>query len=194
LIFLKPPTTLIGPDEAIVYPDISKSVHHEAELAVVIGTRCRHLSEAEATSAIFGYTLANDVTARDLQKSDGQWTRGKGFDTFCPVGPWIDTTFDPAQKTVRCLVNGEVRQNGNTSMLIYSLSRILAFVTQFMTLEPGDLLLTGTPAGVGPLRPGDTVTVEIEGLGMLSNPVLSEAEARERETAKQVRLDEDLPF
>lgn len=194
LIFLKPPTTLLGPDEAIVYPDISKSVHHEAELAVVIGTRCRHLSETEATSAVFGYTLANDVTARDLQKSDGQWTRGKGFDTFCPVGPWVDTAFDPAQKDVRCLVNGEVRQNGNTSLMIYSLSRILVFVTQFMTLEPGDLLLTGTPAGVGPLQLGDTVTVEIEQLGSLSNPVISEEEARQREETKQARFDRDIPF
>jgi 2-keto-4-pentenoate hydratase/2-oxohepta-3-ene-1,7-dioic acid hydratase in catechol pathway len=194
LIFLKPPTTLIGPDEAIVYPDISKSVHHEAELAVVIGAHCRHLNEADATSVIFGYTVANDVTARDLQKGDGQWTRGKGFDTFCPVGPWIDTTFDPAQRSVRCLVNEEIRQNGNTSLMIYSLGRILAFVTQFMTLEPGDLVLTGTPAGVGPLQPGDMVRVEIEQLGTLSNPVISQEEALRREAARQTKLDEDMPF
>ncbi|CAN5594004.1 fumarylacetoacetate hydrolase family protein [soil metagenome] len=194
LIFLKPPTTLIGPNEPIVYPDLSKSVHHEGELAVVIGEHCRHLDEADATRVIFGYTLANDVTARDLQKGDGQWTRGKGFDTFCPVGPWIDTTFDPAQRAVRCYVNEEIRQNGNTSLMIYSLARILAFVTQFMTLEPGDLVLTGTPAGVGPLQPGDTVRVEIEQLGTLANPVISQTEAQARAAARQAELDEDMPF
>lgn len=194
LIFLKPPTTIIGPGDAIVYPDLSKSVHHEAELALVIGSRCRHVSAAEATKVIFGYTLANDVTARDLQNSDKQWTRGKGFDTFCPVGPWVDTTFDPAQRVVRCLVNGEVRQNGNTDLMIYSLGRIIEFVTQFMTLEPGDLVLTGTPAGVGPLQPGDTVTVEIEGLGTLANPVITEEVAREQAAARQAELDEDIPF
>lgn len=197
LIFLKPPTTLIGPGDAIVYPGISQSVHHEGELAVVIGQRCRNLDQAEAPRVIFGYTLANDVTARDLQKSDSQWTRGKGFDTFCPVGPWIDTAFDPAQRQVRCLVNNQVRQDGNTSLMIYSLGRILAFVTRFMTLEPGDLLLTGTPAGVGPLQPGDTVTVDIENLGTLSNPVITEEEARQREEARQAELNEsgdDMPF
>jgi len=198
LIFLKPPTTVIGPHEAIVYPAISQSVHHEAELALVIGKRCRNLSEADALSAIFGYTLANDVTARDLQKSDGQWTRGKGFDTFCPIGPWIDTTFDPAERTVRCLVNGELRQNGNTALMIYSLSHILVFVSRFMTLEPGDLVLTGTPAGVGPVQPGDTVTVAIEGLGELANGVISEAEAQQQEAAQQAseqtRWHEGMPF
>lgn len=175
LIFLKPPSSLIGPDDPVVSPAISKRVDHEGELAVVIGQRSRNLREAEALSAVYGYTLANDVTARDLQKGDGQWTRGKGFDTFCPVGPWIDTTFDPANRNVRCLVNGEVRQAGNTALMIYSLSRVLAYVTRFMTLEPGDLLLTGTPAGVGPVQPGDVMTVEIEGLGTLSNPVIGEA-------------------
>ncbi len=194
LIFLKPSTTLIGPGDAIVYPEISKSVHHEGELAVVIGKRARNLSEADALGVIFGYTLANDVTARDLQKSDSQWTRGKGFDTFCPVGPWIDTTFDPAGRAVRCLVNEQMRQNGNTDLMIYSLSRILIFVSRFMTLEPGDLLLTGTPAGVGPMQPGDTVTVEIEGLGTLSNPIISEEEERQRAAAVQVQLEQNIPF
>jgi len=189
LIFLKPPTTIIGPDDAIVYPDISKNVNHEGELAVVIGERCRNLSEADAMRVIFGYTLANDVTARDLQRSDSQWTRGKGFDTFCPVGPWIDTAFDPAGRQVRCLVNNEVRQDGNTSLMIYSLGRILSFVTRFMTLEPGDLVLTGTPAGVGPLQPGDTVTVEIEHLGRLSNSVITEEEAQRLAEARQAELD-----
>jgi 2-keto-4-pentenoate hydratase/2-oxohepta-3-ene-1,7-dioic acid hydratase in catechol pathway len=178
LIFLKPSTSVVGPDEPVVYPAISERVDHEAELAVVIGKRCRHLNEDEAPSVIFGYTAANDVTARDLQKKDGQWTRGKGFDTFAPVGPWIDTEFDPANRAVRCLVNGAVRQDGNTALLIYSIGRVLAHVTQFMTLEPGDLVLTGTPAGVGPVQPGDVVTVEVEGLGVLSNPVIAEAEAR----------------
>jgi 2-keto-4-pentenoate hydratase/2-oxohepta-3-ene-1,7-dioic acid hydratase in catechol pathway len=175
LIFLKPPSSLIGPDEPVRYPAISKRVDHEAELAVVIGKRCHGLSEQAAASVIFGYTLANDVTARDLQKSDGQWTRGKGFDTFCPVGPWIDTAFDPTDRLVRCLVNGAVRQSGSTALMIYSLGRVLAHVTRFMTLEPGDLLLTGTPAGVGPVQPGDVMTIEIDGLGALSNPITGEA-------------------
>lgn len=178
LIFLKPPSTIIGPDEAVVYPAISERVDHEGELALVIGQRCRHLSEEEAMEAVFGYTVANDVTARDLQRKDGQWTRGKGFDTFCPVGPWIDTQFNPTNRLVRCLVNNEVRQDGNTGLMIYSIARVLAFVTQFMTLEPGDLILTGTPAGVGAVQPGDVMTVEVGGLGSLSNPVISEAEAK----------------
>ena len=194
LIFLQPSKTLIGPGDAIVYTEISKSVHHEGELEVVIGKRGRNLSEADALDIIFGYKLANDVTARDLQKSDSQWTRGKGFDTFCPVGPWIDTTFNPAGRAVRCLVNDQVRQNGNTDLMIYSLSRVLTFVSRFMTLEPGDLLLTGTPAGVGPMQPGDTVTVEIEGLGTLSNPIISEEEERERAAAMQMQLEQSITF
>lgn len=174
LIFLKPPSSLIGPNEAVIYPAISSRVDHEGELGVVIGKRGRNLSEEEALSVIFGYTLANDVTARDLQRSDGQWTRGKGFDTFCPVGPWVETTFEPSNRRVRCLVNDEARQDGNTALMIYSLARVLAHVSRFMTLEPGDLLLTGTPAGVGAVQPGDVMTVEIEGLGTLSNPVIAE--------------------
>jgi 2-keto-4-pentenoate hydratase/2-oxohepta-3-ene-1,7-dioic acid hydratase in catechol pathway len=174
LIFLKPVSALVGPGDPVIYPLISKRVDHEGELAIVIGRRCRNLQESEALGMIFGYTLANDVTARDLQRSDSQWTRGKGFDTFCPVGPWIDTAFDPAGRQVRCLVNDVVRQDGNTALMIYSLARILAFVTRFMTLEPGDLVLTGTPAGVGPVQPGDIMTVEIDGLGVLSNPVIAE--------------------
>jgi 2-keto-4-pentenoate hydratase/2-oxohepta-3-ene-1,7-dioic acid hydratase in catechol pathway len=180
LIFLKPPSTVIGPDAPVIYPAISTRVDHEGELALMIGTRCRNLSEENALHVIYGYTVANDVTARDLQRSDGQWTRGKGFDTFAPVGPWIDTDFGPANKGVRCLVNGEVRQDGSTSLLIYSIGRVLAHVTRFMTLEPGDLLLTGTPAGVGAVQPGDVMTVEVEGLGELRNPVISEDEARQR--------------
>ena len=174
LIFLKAPTSVIGIDQAVVYPQISQRVDHEGELAVVIGRRCRNLSEADAASVIFGYTVANDVTARDLQVADGQWSRAKGFDTFCPVGPWIDTTFDPRGRRLRCLVNDEVRQDSNTDKMIFSINRIIAHVTRFMTLEPGDLILTGTPSGVGPVRPGDVMTVEIEGLGAISNPVVGE--------------------
>lgn len=178
LIFLKPPTTLVGPDAPVVYPALSQRVEHEGELAFVVGKRCRNLSEESALEVIFGYTVANDVTARDLQRSDNQWTRGKGFDTFAPVGPYVETDYDPMGKGVRCLVNDELRQDGNTSLLIYSLANVLAFVTRFMTLEPGDLVLTGTPAGVGPVQPGDVMTVEVEGLGTLRNPVIDEDEAR----------------
>lgn len=175
LIFLKPPTAIIGPGEAVVYPAISERVDHEGELAVVIGRRCRNVSEADALRYVFGYTVANDVTARDLQQKDGQWSRAKGFDTFAPVGPWVDTSFDPTSRTVRCLVNGEVRQQGATALMVYSIARIIAHISRFMTLEPGDLILTGTPSGVGPVQPGDVMTVEIEGLGSLSNPVVAEA-------------------
>ncbi len=180
LIFLKPPSSIIGPDAAVVYPAISERVDHEGELALVIGRRVRNLREQDAAGAIFGYTVANDVTARDLQRKDGQWTRGKGFDTFAPIGPWIDTDFDPTNRQVRCLVNGEVRQDGNTSLLIYSIGHVLAHVSRFMTLEPGDVVLTGTPAGVGAVQPGDVMTVEVEGLGTISNPVIDEDEARRR--------------
>ncbi len=174
LIFLKPPSSINGPGGEVVYPAISQRVDHEGELAVVIGKRCRNVSQADADAVIFGYTIANDVTARDLQKQDGQWTRGKGFDTFAPVGPWVDTDFDPHNRRVRCLVNDEVRQDGNTADLIFSIGRVLEHVTRFMTLEPGDLIMTGTPEGVGPVQPGDVMTVEIEGLGTLSNPVVAE--------------------
>lgn len=177
LIFLKPPSCIIGPDEPIVLPAISERVDHEGELAVVIGRRCRNLGAGEAKGVIFGYTAANDVTARDLQKRDGQWTRGKGFDTFGPIGPWIDSEFDPTACTVRCLVNGEERQRGETELLVHPIERILIYVTRFMTLEPGDVILTGTPAGVGPLRSGDEVVVEIDGLGRLRNPVIDEESA-----------------
>ncbi len=180
LIFLKPPTTVVGPDAPVVYPGISQRVDHEGELALMIGVRCRNLTEEAAASVIYGYTVANDVTARDLQRSDGQWTRGKGFDTFAPIGPWLDTSFDPANKAVRCLVNDEVRQDGNTSLLIYSIAHVLTYITRFMTLEPGDLILTGTPAGVGAVVPGDVMMVEVEGLGELRNPVIDEDEARRR--------------
>lgn len=172
-IFLKAPTCLIGPDEQVVRPSISERVDHEAELALVIGKRCRYLNPQDAHNIVLGYTCANDVTARDLQKQDVQWTRGKSFDTFGPVGPWLDTNFDPEDRTIRGLVNGELRQESNTNLMIHSVGEILAFVSNFMTLEPGDLVLTGTPAGVSAVEPGDVMTVEVEGLGKLSNPVIA---------------------
>ena len=174
LIFLKPPTTVIGPDAPVVYPAISARVDHEGELAVVIGRRCRNVSEADALHYVFGYTVANDVTARDLQQKDGQWSRAKGFDTFAPVGPWVDTAFDPTNRTLRCLVNDVVRQQSTTALMVYSIPRIIAHVARFMTLEPGDLILTGTPSGIGPVQPGDIMAVEIEGLGTLCNQVVAE--------------------
>ena len=180
LIFLKPPTVVIGPDEEVIAPSISETVSYEGELAVVIGKECRYLNEEDAADVIFGYTVANDVTARDLQKADGQWTRGKGFDTFGPMGPWIDTNFDPAGCVIRTLINNEVRQDSNLDLMIHSIGRILAHVTRFMTLLPGDVILTGTPKGVGPVQPGDIMTVEVEGLGVLSNPVVAEGEIERR--------------
>jgi 2-keto-4-pentenoate hydratase/2-oxohepta-3-ene-1,7-dioic acid hydratase in catechol pathway len=180
LIFLKPPTVVIGPGEEVISPSISERVDYEGELAIVIGRECRHLEEDDAASVIFGYTVANDVTARDLQKQDGQWTRGKGFDTFGPMGPWLDTKFNPRGRAIQTRVNNEVRQESNIDLLIYPIGRILAHISRFMTLLPGDVILTGTPDGVGPVEPGDVMTVEIEGLGTLSNPVVAEPEIRRR--------------
>lgn len=175
LIFLKPPTSLIGHGQEIVLPPQSAQVEHEAELAVVIGKPGRWIAPEDAHFHIFGYTVANDVTARDLQRSDGQWIRAKGFDTFCPVGPWIETEFDPADAVVTCNVNGEMRQMASTRDMIFTVPQLIAFTSSVMTLEQGDLLLTGTPAGVSPLNPGDTVEVSIEGLGTLSNLVIAES-------------------
>jgi len=175
LIFLKPTTSLIGHHQAVVLPPQSEQVEHEAELVVVIGKKGRWISPDAALSHIFGYTVANDVTARDLQRRDGQWTRAKGFDTFCPVGPWIETEFDPADAVVTCNVNGEMRQMASTRDMIFTVKQLIAFISSVMTLEPGDLLLTGTPAGVSPLNPGDIVEVSVEGVGTLSNPVVSPA-------------------
>ncbi len=174
LVFSKPATAVIGPGDAIRLPALSREVHHEAELAVVIGRLTRRVAVQDALDAVLGYTCANDVTARDLQASDGQWTRAKGFDTFCPLGPWIDTDVDPAALAVRCTVNGELRQDGTTADLIYDVAQLVAFCAAFATLLPGDVLLTGTPAGVGPIVDGDTVTVAVEGIGELSNPAAAE--------------------
>ncbi len=173
LLFLKPPSALIAHGEAIVLPPQSQQVEHEAELAVVIGRRGRWIAPEQALDHILGYTVANDVTARDLQRSDGQWTRGKGFDTFCPLGPWIETEFDPADALVTCQINGEMRQMASTRDLIFPVSQLIAFTSSVMTLELGDLLLTGTPAGVSPLTAGDVVEVQVEGIGILRNPVVS---------------------
>ncbi len=172
LLFLKPSTSVIGPRDVVRLPPQSKRVEHEAELAVVIGAPgARRVDRATATKAIFGYTCANDVTARDLQRSDGQWTRAKGFDSFCPLGPWIVTDVDPADLEVRCEVNDEVRQLGRTKDMVFDPATLVSYVSHVMTLLPGDVVLTGTPAGVSPIVDGDVVTVRIEGIGTLANPV-----------------------
>jgi 2-keto-4-pentenoate hydratase/2-oxohepta-3-ene-1,7-dioic acid hydratase in catechol pathway len=158
----------------IYLPPQSRQVEHEAELAVIIGRRGRWIQPSDALNYIFGYTIANDVTARDLQRSDGQWTRGKSFDTFCPIGPWIDTEFDATDVMITCHVNGEMRQMASTRDMVFHVNQLIAFSSSIMTLEPGDIILTGTPAGVGPLQTGDLVEVSIEGLGKLTNRVATE--------------------
>ncbi len=174
LIFFKPPSSVLPGGGTIVLPPQSNQVEHEAELVAVIGKRGRNVLAEQAKKHILGYTIGNDVTARDLQKADGQWTRAKGFDTFCPFGPWIDTDFDPSDAVVTCRVNGQMRQMASTRDMVFSVGTLIAFISSVMTLEPGDLIFTGTPAGVGPLKNGDTVEVEIDGLGSLSNPVRAE--------------------
>jgi 2-keto-4-pentenoate hydratase/2-oxohepta-3-ene-1,7-dioic acid hydratase in catechol pathway len=177
LLFLKPSTAVIGPADAIRIPPGSTNVHHEAELAVVIGARgARHVTPEQAGASIFGYTIGNDVTERDLQKRDGQWTRAKGFDSFCPIGPWIETDLPglglaPSDLEITCTVDGEPRQQGRTSQLIFDVPTLIAYISQIMTLLPGDVVLTGTPSGVGPIRPGQRVDITIEGLGTLTNSV-----------------------
>jgi 2-keto-4-pentenoate hydratase/2-oxohepta-3-ene-1,7-dioic acid hydratase in catechol pathway len=174
IIFLKPSTAVIGPGDGIVRPAGAGRVDYEGELAVVVGRLVRRLDQASAMQAVLGFTCANDVTARDLQAADGQWTRAKGFDTFCPLGPWIETDLDSSDLAVRTLVNGETRQQSRTSLLERDVASLLAFITSVMTLLPGDVVLTGTPAGVGPLEVGDRVEVEIEGIGVLGNQVVAE--------------------
>ncbi|MFD0691178.1 fumarylacetoacetate hydrolase family protein [Actinomadura fibrosa] len=174
VIFSKPSTAVIGPGEAIAYPQkLSERVDHEGELAVVIGRMCREVPAARAADVILGYTCANDVTARDLQKKDGQWTRAKGFDTFCPLGPWIETEADPSDLAITTTVNGEVRQDARTSLLLHDVPTLVEYVSQVMTLLPGDVILTGTPAGVGPLEIGDEVAVTVENVGTLTNRVIA---------------------
>ena len=174
IIFLKPSTSVVGPGDPIIYPAGVDRVDFEGELAVIVGKMARRLDEATALQVVLGFTCANDVTARNLQASDGQWTRAKGFDTFCPLGPWIETDLDSSDLAVRTLVNDEQRQSSRTSMLVTSVARLLTFISGVMTLLPGDVILTGTPAGIGPLSPGDRVAVEIEGIGVLTNRVVAE--------------------
>jgi 2-keto-4-pentenoate hydratase/2-oxohepta-3-ene-1,7-dioic acid hydratase in catechol pathway len=174
LIFSKPATAVIGPGDQIVLPRLSTEVHHEAELAIVIGRLTRNVAVQDAHHAIFGFTCANDVTARDLQRSDGQWTRAKGFDTFCPLGPWIETELDPGSVDLRCTVNGDVRQKGSTADLVFDVAQLVAYCAAFATLLPGDVILTGTPSGVGELHDGDVVTVSADGIGELTNTCVAE--------------------
>jgi 2-keto-4-pentenoate hydratase/2-oxohepta-3-ene-1,7-dioic acid hydratase in catechol pathway len=176
LIFLKPQSSLIASGDAIVYPKLSQRVDFEGELGVVIGKRARNVTSAEAASYILGYTCVNDVTARDLQKKDGQWTRGKGFDTFCAVGPYIIPR-DEADFTnfrVRTFVDGEKKQDGSVSEMLFDVNAVIAYISSFMTLETGDLIATGTPPGVGPLQPGSRVQIDIKGLGVLENHVVAQ--------------------
>jgi 2-keto-4-pentenoate hydratase/2-oxohepta-3-ene-1,7-dioic acid hydratase in catechol pathway len=172
IIFMKPSTSVIGPGDAIPYPAISEQVEHEGELAVVIGRLARRVRIEDAGGYILGFTCGNDVTARDLQRKDGQWTRAKSFDGFCPLGPWIETDLDPTDLAVECRVNGEIRQSARTSQLAFGPNVLVEFITRVMTLLPGDVIMTGTPAGVGPMKPGDRVVVEVEGIGTLENEVV----------------------
>lgn len=173
MLLMKPATSVIGPGAPIVLPPDSMNVHHEAEFAVVIGSVARNVRAENASSVILGYTAANDVTARDLQRTDGQWTRAKGYDTFCPLGPAIETEFDPLEGVdVICRVNGEIRQTGQTTDLVFGVAELVEYVTRVMTLLPGDVILTGTPAGVGPIVEGDVVEVDVQSIGVLTNPVV----------------------
>jgi 2-keto-4-pentenoate hydratase/2-oxohepta-3-ene-1,7-dioic acid hydratase in catechol pathway len=173
LLFLKPNTSVVGPGDPISYPRQSREVHFEGELAVVIRRICRDVPAERADDVILGYTVANDVTARDLQKKDVQFTRAKGFDSFCPLGPWIETDLDARDLEVSTTLNGDVQQRGRTSQMIFDVPTLVAHITAVMTLLPGDVVLTGTPAGVGPMRPGDDVAVHVQGIGTLSNKVVS---------------------
>ncbi|MCX8022649.1 MAG: fumarylacetoacetate hydrolase family protein [Syntrophorhabdaceae bacterium] len=174
IIFMKPPTSVIENGESIVYPLTSKEVHYEGELAVIIKHRIKDISPKEAPNHIAGYTCANDVTARDIQRMDGQWTRSKSFDTFCPLGPKIVSAIDPTNLDIVTRVNGKIRQHSNTNQMIFDVFNLVSFISKVMTLQPGDIIITGTPPGVGPLFPGDTVEVEIEGIGILKNNVIKQ--------------------
>ena len=172
LMFLVPNTAVIGPDDPIVLPPQSADVHYEGELAVVIGRMCKDVEPEDALGVVFGYTCADDVTARDLQRSDGQWARAKGFDTFCPLGPWVETDLDPAALGLLTRLDGEVVQDGTTADMVHGVAALVSHASKAFTLLPGDVILTGTPAGVGPVVAGQRVEVEIEGIGVLSNPVV----------------------
>ena len=172
MLFLKPNTSVVGPDDPIVLPDWTQEVSYEAELAIVISKVCKDITPERARAYVLGYTVANDVTARDAQRTDGQWSRAKGFDTACPLGPWIDTDLNPDDVAVRSRVNGETRQDGRTADMIFDVDFIVSYVSEAMTLLPGDVILTGTPAGVGRIDAGDRVECEVEGIGVLANPVV----------------------
>ena len=178
MFFLKAPTAVIATGETIVLPPQSKRVEHEAELAVVIGKSGRWIDAVRAKDHILGYSVANDITARDLQQTDSQWARAKGFDTFCPLGPWIDTDFDPSEAMISCRVNGELRQMSSTHEMIFPVQQLVAYLSSVMTLLPGDVILTGTPAGIGPLQAGDILETSIDGLGTLRNPVAAQTDQR----------------
>jgi len=169
LIFLKPSSSIIGPHDKIVHPPQSERVDYEAELGIVIGKRCSHVSIDAAEEYIFGYTCVNDVTARDLQKKDGQWSRAKGFDTFCPVGPWIVDELNFSDVLVEGIHNGETKQSGRTSLMIFDIPYLIHYISEVMTLNPGDLISTGTPSGIAPMKSGDTIEVRVEGIGSLNN-------------------------
>ncbi|TSE01030.1 fumarylacetoacetate hydrolase family protein [Skermania sp. ID1734] len=171
VIFLKPNTSIIGPGAAIVVPPSSNEVHYEGELAVVIGRPCKDVPAARAADVILGYTIANDVTARDQQRLDGQWTRAKSYDTFCPLGPWIETDIDPGDLEITTTVDGETKQHSRTSLLLHSVGELVEWASTIMTLLPGDVILTGTPEGVGPIVAGQSVSVTVTGIGTLTNPV-----------------------
>ena len=175
VIFLKPNTSVIGPDDLIQWPRMSERVDFEGELAVVISRICKDVPREKVSDVIFGYTIANDVTARDLQKIDGQWTRAKGFDTFCPIGPWIDTDFIPGTQRITATLNDEIKQDGKLNQMIFDVPTIVEFVSKVMTLLPGDVIITGTPAGIGPMPEKSTITIAIDGLGELTNKVSSRA-------------------
>ncbi|MFH1736496.1 MAG: fumarylacetoacetate hydrolase family protein [Actinomycetota bacterium] len=171
ILFLKPAESVIGPGERIIYPAASQQVDYEAELGIVIKKTAKNISEDNTSGYILGYTCANDVTARDLQRKDGQWTRAKSFDTFAPIGPWIDTEFDPSDAVVEARLNGQAKQSSSTADMIFSVPRLVSFISDVMTLNPGDVIMTGTPPGVGPMKSGDTIEIAIEGLGVLVNKV-----------------------
>lgn len=175
LVFFKPNTSVIGPHEAIVHPTFTENLHYEGELAIVIGRICKEVPPERVADVIFGYTVGNDVSARDLQKTDGQWSRAKGCDTFCPLGPWIVTHLTVSEAddlVISTTLNGEIRQDSSTSLMVRGITDLVCYVSSFMTLLPGDVILTGTPAGVGQMRPGDEVSVTVEGIGTLTNPVV----------------------
>jgi 2-keto-4-pentenoate hydratase/2-oxohepta-3-ene-1,7-dioic acid hydratase in catechol pathway len=188
LTFFKPNTSVIGPGEAIIYPAASREVSYEGELAIVIGRICKEVPISRVREVIFGYTVGNDVTARDLQRTDGQWARAKGYDTFCPLGPWITThqsVEEVAALGIRTTLDGELRQDGSTKDMIFAVPEIVAYISSYTTLLPGDVILTGTPSGVGPMVPGQVVSVEVEGIGTLTNPVAGTEEEEASNEAEQ---------